>query len=382
MLILSACASPLYDSSVNTGESTMGSEIDYNQANTTDTDNAMAIPKEPVFFGEIHAHGFPTSLSSPNKGFSPFFYKTDYRSIYFDGFFYPAPALNGVYRFCTTQDRQWNIQDIDGQAIPPDPARHLDVDGVFIRPTLYGYIVVKSGESVKLIDRDTGAVLRRIDISQDTRHPFLYRHSSPEGASKWISDVTSDLSALLYIRNGVFLMEYPGTASRQIMPEGYRYLFVRFANNERLVMANRVGEGIDGTQLVSHDMESGEFRVVLEVPNPQPMMGVVTLWTLNYWAIHYTGFYDIRQDRFVEVNLPLPNDHIFTPSPYIVSYKGLVYFFDNTGNLMEFDPQTGQQIFTGYSMEKDTGWSWWMESDCPNSIIAYVSGVYRFEVGR
>ena len=121
-------------------------------------------------------------------------------------------------------------------------------------------------------------MLRRISISQNITYRSLSIFTA--GAYRAIWDVINDLSAVLYVyqevgeyfvdrqnspANGVFLIEYPGMTSRRIMPEGYFYRSVRFANNGRMIMAYRFGEGLAGAQLVICDMEIGEFHVVLAI---------------------------------------------------------------------------------------------------------------------
>ena len=355
------------------------------------------------FLGDIHAGQLYPLTSENSRGFSG---TSVNKGIYINGFFYPVPARGSVYGFSANQTISPTPRTSYGAYIGPNPTYHLNIDGVFIRPTLSGYIVVNSSESMKHIDRDTGSVLHQINIPQNITYPPLNFFMT--GAYRVIRDVTDDLSAVLYVyqevgeyfadwqnaaMNGVFLMEYPDMASRQIMPEGYFYHSVRFVNNDKMVMAYRFGGG--GLRLVSYDMESGEFRVVLAIEPGGTSFG--NLKILNYWAMHHNGFYDIRQSRMVELSLPelqlnIDGVDITENVPYTISYAGLVYFFNSDNDLVELNPQTGQERLAGYSMgsptETEIQMMSWLRSDCPNTLIAwflirgeYPSGVYRFEIG-
>ena len=404
VVIFSACASPQqadgYDSDISAEEYAAEAET---EVVDTPTDiepditevNDTTETKEPGFFGDIDAHSVPLRMSSPSRGFSNFFDRSDYRSTYVGGYFYPAPALGGVYRFCTVQDRgRWHIPDEHNP--PPDPALHLSVDGIFFRPTPHGYIITdNSRESISLIDRDTGAILRHIS------RPW---YEKPFGG---IVDVAGDLSSTLfsyqrtylmpdscipdftylqeiYTMNGVFLMEYPSMVSRQIMPGDYVYTSVRLVNDDSMVVAIRIGDNIEGDQLVLYDIQTGEFRVVRDMPHTDILFNEIPR-IFNYWVIYNYGFYDVRQGRWVDVDLPRwrrENGGLrYWPTRYTVSHAGLVYYFNTDDNLMELNPQTGQERFIGYSIEGAADIRW-MRSDCPNAIVGHIfmSGVYRFEV--
>ena len=402
--ITSASGEPVLDTPVDTGElelEVVDTPADIEQSIVASHD-ATPRARVPGFFGDLHAGQLYPLTSENSRGFSG---TSVNRGIYISGFFYPVPARGSVYGFSATQTISPTLRTADGAYISPNPTYHLNIDGVFIRPTPSGYIVINIGESIKHIGRDTCSALRQMSIPQNITYPPLNFFTM--GAYRVIRDVTNDLSAILYVyqevgeyfvdwqnaaMNGVFLMEYPDMISRQIMPEGYNYHSVRFVNNGRMVMAYRFGGG--GLQLVSYDTENGEFRVVLPIMLDGTSFG--NLQILNYWAMHGNGFFDIRQNRVVELSLPVLHlnvDGIDTTEtvPYTISYAGLVYFFDSDNNLIELNPQTGQQSLTGYSIGSpgtEIQVMSWMRSDCPSTIIAwfrirgeYPTGIYRFEVG-